>query len=105
MNTFEHQAIKTAKAFSIKGDMSWGQLIILSPIIVPTAIVWGILDFVFGTLPDALLGFEPPSSQPKRTPEEMQLLHQKYLQKQEALKQQRVDEIKADLWPEKYSNR
>ena len=66
------------------------------PLVIPIAIFWGIIDFFFIGLPDAI--FNPPLAPSQKNMENVKHLQEAAVKRLEIQRERRVEEIKNDLF-------
>lgn len=56
MNNIRSEYQSIGNDLGVQGEINNWQMFVLSPIIAPMIIFWGIMNFIFGTVPDTILG-------------------------------------------------
>lgn len=101
MNNTQYEYKQASIAFGIEGEPSPLQKAVLAPIVLPMSFIWGILDFLFQTLPDAILGID--TSEEAAT-KQLDAYYAEYDRRIAAEQIQRKAEIRKALWPDYYAN-
>jgi hypothetical protein len=70
MDNIQSEYQRVGNALGVQGKINAWQMFVLSPIIAPMIIFWGIVDLFFGTIPDMILGISYDSYSSKEEAEQ-----------------------------------